>query len=219
MGSRCSSNRTSGISLGYDTRHTPQQQFSSLQTGGSTAGQGYMGAGRAGVASAEGWRDYLDGVPPHGAHDSRHSYPPAVGSPAAACYRAGPEWWDGEQRAVARGEESVAGERARYSDLPGTRYQEELTRLLLRDAMLEGEGLLGGLKLKEQATPIKALAKPVTLIPASAGGPIKAQEETGPGREGSENRQEFFGEIINVFITIIFIITVHFYIIVHSVFL
>ncbi|XP_071765207.1 LIM domain-containing protein ajuba [Centroberyx gerrardi] len=202
MGSRCSSNRTSGISLGYDSRYSasgglpPQQPFSSLQTGGSTAG--YGGPGRAGAPTAEAWTHYLEGGVPPGAHDSRHSYPPAVGSPAAACYQAGPDWWE-EQRAGARGEEGgVTGERARYSDLPGTRYQEELTRLLLRDAVLEGEGLLGGLMLKEQPPPIKAISKPTatTLVPASAGGPVKSQEDPGAGREATENRQEFFGTCV-----------------------
>lgn len=203
MGSRCSSNRTSGISLGYDTRYCtssawPQQQFSSLQLGASTAGN--AGPGRAGGApSAEGWMHYMDAGAPcgPGAQDSRHSYPPAVGSPAAACYRAGPEWWD-EQRGGTRAEEmgGLAGERARYSDLPGTRYQEELTRLLLRDAALEGEGLLGGLMLREQNAPNKDLAKTATLVPASAGGPIKPQEDPGTGREASEYRQEFFGTCV-----------------------
>ena len=50
--------------------------------------------------------------------------------------------------------------------------------------------------LKEQNVPIKGLAKPATLAPASAGGPIKGQEDPGTGREASESRQEFFGEII-----------------------
>lgn len=203
MGSRCSSNRTSGISLGYDTRYSasgglpPQQLFPSPQTGGSTAG--YGGPGRAGVLSTEAWTHYLDGGLSPGAQDTRHSYPPAVGSPAAACYRAGPEWW-GEQAPGTRGEEAgVAGERSRYSDLPGTRYQEELTRLLLRDGALEGEGLLGGLMLKEPFPLIKALSKPTatTLVPVSAGAPAKSQEDpgVGAGREGTENHQEFFGEI------------------------
>uniref|UniRef100_A0A667Y7Z2 Ajuba LIM protein n=1 Tax=Myripristis murdjan TaxID=586833 RepID=A0A667Y7Z2_9TELE len=202
MGSRCSSNRTSGISLGYDSRYSasgglpPQQSFTSLQTGGSTGG--YAGPSRAGVLTAEAWTHYLEGGVPPGAHDTRHSYPPAVGSPAAACYQAGPEWWE-EQRA--RGEEGcVTGERARYSDLPGTRYQEELTRLLLRDAEVEGEGLLGGLMLKEQPPPVKTLPKSATTTVVSAGttGPLKTQEGPGvcAGREATENRQEFFGTCV-----------------------
>ncbi|XP_024259824.1 LIM domain-containing protein ajuba isoform X1 [Oncorhynchus tshawytscha] len=212
MGSRCSSNRTSGISLGYDTRYSAsstmaQQLQFSLHTGGSTSGQGYTVSSRAGTPSGSGaWQDYLDGVfSPGGAgvQDGRHSYPPALGSPAAACYRAGPEWWDEKGAGAARGEETgmgAAGERTRYSDLPGTHYQEELTRLLLRDAALEGEGLhMGGLMLKEQVNPpINALAKLATLInTATASRPIKAQEEPGTGREpSSENRQEFFGTCV-----------------------
>ncbi|KAJ8008450.1 hypothetical protein DPEC_G00104950 [Dallia pectoralis] len=207
MGSRCSSNRTSGISLGYDTRYlassavAQQPQFSLLNTGGSTGGPGYTGSGRAGAPSgAGGWPDYLDGVLSSGGagvQDSRHSYPPAVGSPAAACYQAGPEWWDDRGAWPGRGE-GTGGERARYSDLPGTRYQEELTRLLLRDAELDGLQL-GGLMLKEVANPItKTLAKPAPLVgTATAAGPIRAQEDPGTGREASsENRQEFFGTCV-----------------------
>ncbi|XP_039997381.1 LIM domain-containing protein ajuba [Xiphias gladius] len=204
MGSRCSSNRTSGISLGYDSRYSasgglpPQQQSPSMQTGGSVAG--YGAPGRAGVTPAESWTQYLEGGIRPGAHDSRHSYPPAVGSPGAACYQGGPEWWD-EQQVGERGKDAaVMGERARYSDLPGTRYQEELTRLLLRDAALEGEGLLEGLMLKEQSLALTALSKPsaTTLGPSSAGGPVKPQEDqgVGAGREAAENRQEFFGTCV-----------------------
>ncbi|XP_010886009.1 LIM domain-containing protein ajuba isoform X2 [Esox lucius] len=201
MGSRCSSNRTSGISLGYDTRYSAssavaqQPQFPPMTTGGSAGGQGYIVSGRAG-----GWPDYLDGVlPPGGAgvHDSRHSYPPALGSPAAACYQAGPEGWEERGAWAGRGE-GTGGERARYSDLPGTRYQEELTRLLLRDAEMD-ELHLGGLMLKESANPLtKALSKPATLVgTATAAGPIRAHEEPGTGREASaENRQEFFGTCV-----------------------
>lgn len=197
MGSRCSSNRTSGISLGYDSRYSAsgalptQQHASSLQTGGSAVG--YGAPGRPGVTPMEDWTQYLGGEVHPGTHDTRHSYPPAVGSPAAACYQAGPEWWD-EQRAGARGKDG-----ARYSDLPGTRYQEELTRLLLRDAALEGEGLLEGLVLKESLA-LKALSKPnrTPVGPCSAGGPGKPQEDpgVGAGRDVSENRQEYFGEIV-----------------------
>ncbi|XP_061816975.1 LIM domain-containing protein ajuba [Nerophis lumbriciformis] len=192
MGSRCSSNRTSGISLGYDSRYSTsgglplQQQSPSMQSGCSAAG--YGAPGRAGVTPVEAWTQYLDGGMRQG--DSRHSYPPAVGSPAAACYQAGPEWWD-EQRTGARGKEGgVVGEKTRYSDLPGTRYQEELTWLLLRDAALEGDSLLEGLMLKEHSL---ALAKPsMALGPSSAGGPVKAQEDVG----AAENRQEFFGTCV-----------------------
>ncbi|XP_037333726.2 LIM domain-containing protein ajuba [Pungitius pungitius] len=195
MGSRCSSNRTSGISLGYDSRYSasgglpPQQQCPSMQTGGSMAG--YGGPGRPGVTPVEAWTQYLDGGMRPGAHDSRHSYPPAVGSPGAACYQAGPEWWVEQQQQQ---------DRTRYSDLPGTRYQEELTRLLLRDAALAGGGLLEGLMLKEQSLALTALSKPnaVTLGPCSAGGPVIPQDDpgAGAGREAAENRQEFFGTCV-----------------------
>ncbi|CAK6952990.1 LIM domain-containing protein ajuba [Scomber scombrus] len=205
MGSRCSSNRTSGISLGYDSRYSasgglpPQQQSPSMQSGGSAAGYGTPG--RPGVTPVEAWTQYLDGGMRPPAHDSRHSYPPAVGSPAAACYQAGPEWWE-EQRGGGRGKEGgvMGGERASYSDLPGTRYQEELTRLLLRDAALEGDGLLEGLMLKEHSMALTALAKPgsTALGPSTAGGPGKTQENpgVGAGREAGENRQEFFGTCV-----------------------
>uniref|UniRef100_A0A8D2ZYF8 Ajuba LIM protein n=1 Tax=Scophthalmus maximus TaxID=52904 RepID=A0A8D2ZYF8_SCOMX len=204
MGSRCSSNRTSGISLGYDSRYSasgglpPQQPSPSMQTAGSVAG--YGAPGRAGVTPVEAWTQYLEvGMRP-GAHDSRHSYPPAVGSPAAACYPGGPEWWDEQQVGVRGKEGGVMGERARYSDLPGTRYQEELTRLLLRDAALEGEKLLDGLTLKEHSLALTALSKPsaAALGPSSAGAPLKPQEEpgVGAGREGAESRQEYFGTCV-----------------------
>ncbi|XP_061524689.1 LIM domain-containing protein ajuba [Phycodurus eques] len=188
MGSRCSSNRTSGISLGYDSRYSlpPQQQTASSQTGPVY-----------GRTPVEAWTQYLDGGLRQGAYDSRHSYPPAVGSPAAACYRVGPEWWD-EQRSGARGKEGgvAPAEKSRHSDLPGTRYQEELTRLLLRDAALEGGGLLEGLMLKDQSAALTAQSKPGAAPgPTSAGGaPLKAQEELGPA--AVENRQEFFGTCI-----------------------
>lgn len=185
MGSRCSSNRTSGISLGYDSRYSTsggpplQQQSPSVPTGSVC---GYGAQGRAGITPVEAWSQYLEGGAHPGLQDSRHSYPPAIGSPAAVCYQAGPEWWD-EQHAGAQ------GERARYSDQPGTRYQEELTRLLLRDAVLEGEGLPDCLKLKEHCTP--AISKPSTA-PTSAGGPAKTQEDPG----ATENRQEYFGSCV-----------------------
>lgn len=191
MGSRCSSNRTSGISLGYDSRYSnsggppPQQQSPSMQTGSPAS---YGVAGRPAVTPVEVWAQYLDeGLRP-GVQDSRHSYPPAVGSPGAACYPAGPEWWEEQQQqaAGARGKEG-----ARYSDQPGTRYQEELTRLLLQ----KGEGMVDGLVLKD---PLAMALLPKTSVaalgPSLAAGPGKPQEE--PGGQSSENRQEFFGEII-----------------------
>lgn len=200
MGSCCSSNRTSGISLGFDSRYSasgglpPQQQ--SAQPGGSTAS--YGGPGRAGATPVETWTTYVEGGMRPIAHDSRHSYPPAVGSPAAACYQAGPEWWEDQQAAVRGKEAGVIGERGRHSDLPGTRYQEELTRLLLRDAALKGGRILE-VMLKDQSLALTSLPKLVTTAsgPSQAGGLVKPQEEPGAatGRETAENRTEFFGEI------------------------
>lgn len=203
MGSRCSSNRTSGISLGYDSRYSnsgglpPQQQSPSMATGGSVTG--YGAPGRAAVTPVEAWAQYLEGGTRPAAYDSRHSYPPAVGSPGATCYQGGPEWWDEQQVGVKGKEGGVTGDRASYSDLPGTRYQEELTRLLLRDAAREGDVLLEGLMLKEQSLALTALSKPsaTTLGPSTAGGPGKPQEDPGVG--GVENRQEYFGEVLVLF--------------------
>ncbi|KAG7462137.1 hypothetical protein MATL_G00199460 [Megalops atlanticus] len=141
-------------------------------------------AARPGPPSLEIWREYLEGAAGGAGQDSRHSYPPALGSPAAACFL-GQEW------AEPRPGQGRPGDRARYSDLPGTRYQEELTCLLLQEASLRGEGrgdpagLLGaleGLTLKE--------------APAPAGGQPKLQTEQAAGRDGPENRQEYFGTCV-----------------------
>ncbi|KAL0189262.1 hypothetical protein M9458_016361, partial [Cirrhinus mrigala] len=174
MGSRCSSNRTSGISLGYDTRHTPgpAQQ---IQLGATTPGQTYpvQASVKTGAPPMEVWRDCLEGVSGGSPHDSRHSYPPALSTPTATFHRAEPDWGPADQRG-SRGD--GVGERARHSDLLGTRYQQELTRLLLRDAALEGEALLGGLTLKEQPLSTTILPSSVST-PAPIGAPGKSLEE------------------------------------------
>ncbi|XP_051570366.1 LIM domain-containing protein ajuba-like isoform X2 [Myxocyprinus asiaticus] len=199
MGSRCSSNRTSGISLGYDTRHTPgpaqQLQLSFTQLGGTTSGQVYPGlaSGKTGVPPMEVWRDYLEGMSGvgGGVHDSRHSYPPALSVHTATYHRADSEWGGIDQRG-SRGD--GVGETGRHSDLPGTRYQQELTRLLLRDAVLEGEALLGGLTLKEQP-----ISTTTTNLANSAPTPAgKSLEEQTAGRESSTSmdRQEYFGTCV-----------------------
>ncbi|XP_036406987.1 LIM domain-containing protein ajuba [Megalops cyprinoides] len=179
MGSRCSSNRTSGISLGFDSRHA------SLQGAPPPPGApGPAHAARPGPPSLEIWREYLEGAAGGAGQDSRHSYPPALGSPAAACFL-GQEW------AEPRPSQGRPGDRARYSDLPGTRYQEELTRLLLQEAALRGGGLgdpagllgaLEGLTLKEAPTP--------------TGSQPKLQTEQGAGRDTPETRQEYFGTCV-----------------------
>ncbi|XP_051998589.1 LIM domain-containing protein ajuba-like [Xyrauchen texanus] len=198
MGSRCSSNRTSGISLGYDTRHTPgpaqQLQLSFTQLGGATSGQVYPGSssGKTGVPPVEVWRDYLEGVSGvgGGVHDSRHSYPPALSVHTATYHRVDSEWGGIDQRG-SRGD--WVGETGRHSDLPGTRYQQELTCLLLRDAVLEGEAILGGLTLKEQ--PISTTTNLANSAPTPAG---KSLEEQTAGRESSisMDRQEYFGTCV-----------------------
>lgn len=153
----------------------------SMLPGGSSAG--YGAPGRAGGTPVEAWTQCSV------AYDSRHSYPPAVGSPAAACYQGGCEWWDDQQAGIRAKEAGVMRERARYSDLPGTRYQEELTRLLLRDAASEGGGIPDVLMLKDQ----HRTAVPATATPP-CGSQIKPQEEPGAGGGNAENRLEFFGE-------------------------
>lgn len=188
MGSRCSSNRTSGISLGYDNRHTPgpaqQLQLSSTQLSGTTLGQAHPAPGKTGAPPIEVWRDCLEGV----SGDSRHSYPPALSTHTVTFHRAEPDWGPIDQRG-SRGD--GVGERARHSDLLGTRYQQELTRLLLRDAALEGEALLGGLTLKEQ--PVSATILPSsTSTPAPTAAPGKPPEEPAAGVD----RQEYFGTCV-----------------------
>lgn len=213
MGSRCSSNRTSGISLGYDTRHTPgpaqQLQLSSTQLSGAASGQAYsiQVSRKTGASPMEVWRDCLEGVSGVGgsAHDSRHSYPPALSTHTVTFHRAEPEWGPSGQWG-SRGD--GVGERARHSDLLGTRYQQELTRLLLRDAALEGEVLLGGLTLKEH--PVSATILPSSVsTPAPVGASRKSLEEQSPGRESvsSVDRQEYFGKITNLSSLVSFFMT------------
>ncbi|TRY57467.1 hypothetical protein DNTS_014218 [Danionella cerebrum] len=189
MGSRCSSNRTSGISLGYDNRHTPgptqQLQLSSTQISGTTFGQAYpvVITGKTGAPPVEVWRDYHEGL----SGDSRHSYPPALSTHSTNFHPGEQDWVPIDHRG-SRGD--GLGERARHSDLLGTRYQQELTRLLLRDAALEGEALLGGLTLKEQAVS-------TSILPSSTSTPSpKSLEESTTGKESSVDRQEYFGTCV-----------------------
>ncbi|MCI4377211.1 hypothetical protein PGIGA_G00201080 [Pangasianodon gigas] len=190
IGSPCSSNRTSGISLGYDSRHVsgPAQplHFSSTQLGGTTTGHVYPTSGPGKAPPIEVWRDYLERTSGIGGgfQDGRHSYPPAGSSPAAT------EWWSGTEQWGPRTEST--GERMRHSDLPGTHYQQELTRLLLRDMTLEGEEQLGGLALREQ--PLSTSAPPAANVSVAP----KPQEEQVSLREppSALDRQEFFGTCV-----------------------
>ncbi|KAG9327917.1 hypothetical protein JZ751_017304 [Albula glossodonta] len=171
-GSSCSSTRTSGISLGFDSRHA-QLQLPAPPPIGAGTGPGLAGAARTagqGPPPLEMWRDYLDGGVVGGSgQDSRHSYPPAL------------------ERPQPRG----PGDRARYSDLPGAQYQEELTRLLLWEAggQRDLKGLLGaleGLTLKEPLPgPAPSSATPQSKPPVE---PVTTRE--------SENRQEYFGTCV-----------------------
>lgn len=216
MGSRCSSNRTSGISLGYDSRHTPSsgpfhpQQFSTAQlggVGGSTSGGGQCYPHHGGSGGGRPCSQFIEAWDWEGAAagENRHSYPPATTGKSPA------EGWT-DHRAGPMAESEVLA-RSRLSDLPGVRYQQELTRLLLRDAALEEEDVLGGLTLKElhiskaTAAPgsgsgpghATATATVTATNRLSSGGPFKAHEEPGAAREGGgENRQEFFGKPMEV---------------------
>ncbi|KAL4623609.1 LIM domain-containing protein ajuba-like [Arapaima gigas] len=177
MGSRCSSNRTSGISLGFDSRYSALQ-IPALPPGGVTfAGVSHAVGAKPGVPCVEIWREYIDAGAVAVAQDSRHSYPPALGVPTS----------DRAEQRPARG---GPGDRLRYSDLLGTRYQEELLGLLRKEAGLPKEAhgdagrvleLLGGLNLKEQ-------------LPAV--GPLKPNEELAFGRDPAEGRQEYFGTCV-----------------------
>lgn len=176
MGSRCSSNRTSGISLGFDVRCSAMQ-FPSLPPG-STAfiSPGHMAGARPHAPSV-----YLDGAAAGVAQDSRHSYPPASG---------GTNTDPGEQRPVRGGPR----DRLRYSDLLGTQYQEELLSILRKEAGLPRETQADAQRLLE-------LLEELTFkeqLP-SAGPP---SEDLGPGRDAAEGRQEYFGEIYRRAVTL-----------------
>lgn len=169
LGSRCSSSHTSGISLGFDSRHAPAPALALARPLGAPA--------------AHMWRDYLDGAGGAG-QDSRHSYPPALGS---AAWGEGPAWGEGLQ----------AGGRGRYSDLPGKRYQEELTQLLRWEAAQRGHGMLGNL----EGLTLKDPPPGPSPAPCPASCPAPAQPKP-PAEQGGardpDSRQDYFGEIIIV---------------------
>ncbi|KAJ8261593.1 hypothetical protein GJAV_G00156080 [Gymnothorax javanicus] len=139
------------------------------------------------------WRcggEYLEGYP---GQDNRHSYPPALGSPAAACLL-GPPWGE-------RGLHGGPGDRARYSDLPGMWYQEELTRLLRWEAAQQSDdpgdpktllSALEGLALKDPPPVTSSIS---VSAPCPGLTPPKPPTEQVTARD-SDNRQEYFGACV-----------------------
>ncbi|XP_034770236.2 LIM domain-containing protein ajuba-like [Acipenser ruthenus] len=177
--SRSSSNRTSGISMGYDCRYG--FGGSSAECPQSSAGAGLQQpqpgcplfhSPRSSLAAASvnyytpdcwgvdfeteaAFRYQQRGLYLGGSQDNRHSYPPALGSPAAAgCF---------ERGATRRSITGYPLEQARNS--AGTRYQQELAYLLSRDRLLESQaGAVNGSAAQETQAPAS--------IPASVGGAL-----------------------------------------------
>ncbi|XP_041092756.1 LIM domain-containing protein ajuba-like isoform X2 [Polyodon spathula] len=241
-----SSNRTSGISMGYDSRYgfggssteSPQlsaglQQLhlgcqfyhsprSSMVVAAAAAGASARGGSSVNYNPPACWgadfevgaafRHQQRGLYHVGSPDNRHSYPPALGSPAAASFF---------ERDMAR--RSVTGypqEQARSS--AGARYQEELAYLLSRERWLKehaikGASVSGTLAQEAQVpTDIPAGAQNTHSAPPAAAQASKQQgalvhqvssarvshtltrpqeqpTRGQPGREPGESKEEYFG--------------------------
>ncbi|KAK1152909.1 LIM domain-containing protein ajuba-like [Acipenser oxyrinchus oxyrinchus] len=249
--SRSSSNRTSGISMGYDSRHgfggssaeSPQlsagvglqqphlgcQLFHSPRSSFvAAAAAAAAGSSARGVSSVNynppacwgadfeigaAFRHQQRGLYLGGSPDNRHSYPPALGSPAAASFF---------ERDMAR--RSVTGypqEQARNS--AGARYQEELAYLLSRDRCLKEHTTKGATVTGTLAQETQALASipagaqsthsapPAAALTSKQQGALihqvssarvshtltRPQEQPArgqPGREPGESKEEYFGK-------------------------
>ncbi|XP_069094332.1 LIM domain-containing protein ajuba isoform X1 [Pleurodeles waltl] len=174
--SRPCSNRTSGISLGYDQRHGSPQPGGSYSL--SPAGSG-VGEGSGGLVPYPELDEALHRLchlrPGALAQDSRHSYPPALGMAGhPGCGR--PEPAQPVRRSVAGYPERGHG--LRFST--GAQYQEELA-VMLRGGARRGSEAADG----PERTGFFQQVASAQPSPASAG-----------AQEALEAKEDYFGTCI-----------------------